>query len=340
MDIELESLETSVENLLSVAKNHLEERKLQEQRDKQYENIVKQRESKLNPLLKKVQEMISTYKAQGYHNAEIISQLQEKADDIRREIAEIPEKAAEIVDSQLVLREERLLEEKAREKVQQWQMQLRDDLREMLQEQNDFFSATDSAIAVRSYVEDLKEIGALEEMVDTLISQINAHSEEGPVARLRGTHEQTLNFIYNKALENRSRTDHHPNIQPKSHYRKSERRPELYAELVGKVLVFGGHDRLQTAVKNRLRSSRVELQWYSEQDGLQLSGQGEAQVSNADLILIITGYASHSMTERAMEACKKADQKYEIINTTGMTRVIEAIEAGLKTQQLAQLWNK
>ncbi|AFY38509.1 hypothetical protein Lepto7376_2219 [[Leptolyngbya] sp. PCC 7376] len=340
MDVELENLEASVENLLFAAKTDLEERKLQQQRDQQYQEIVRQRESKLQPLLKKVEEMISTYRAEGYQNAEMISQLQEKADDIKKEIAEIPEKASEIVDNQLVLREERLLEEKAREKVQKWQTDLRDDLLEMVNEQNDFFSATDAAIAVRSYIDDLKELGALDEVVDALIAQINQHSEEGPVARLRGTHEQTLNFIYNKALENRSRTEHHPNIQPKSRHRKSDSKPELYANLIGKVLVFGGHDRLQTAVRNRLRNSQVELQWYSEQDGLQLSTQGEAQVNNYDLILIITGYASHSMTERAMDACKKADRSFEIIKTTGMTRVLEAIESGLKTQQLAQMWNK
>jgi Uncharacterized protein conserved in bacteria (DUF2325) len=340
MDIELENLEASVENLLSAAKTELAERKLQQQRDEQYQEIVRQRESKLQPLLKKVEEMISTYHAEGYNNAEMLKQLEDKAADIRQEIAEIPQKAAEIVDSQLVLREERLFEEKAREKVVSWQRDLRDDLLEMVLEQKDFFSATDAAIAIRGYLDDLKEIGALEEVVDALINQINEYSEEGPVARLRGTHEQTLLFIYNKALENRSRTDYHPNIQPKSRHRKSDRRPELYADLKGKVLVFGGHDRLQTAVKNRLRNSQVELQWYSEQDGLQLSAQGESQVTNADLILIITGYASHSMTERAMEACKKADQKFEIISTTGMTRVLEVIEAGLKAQQLAQLWNK
>lgn len=340
MDIELENLEASVENLLSAAKTQLEEKKLQQQRDAQYQEIIRQRENKLQPLLKKVEEMISTYRAEGYNDEEMLQQLQTKAEDIRREIAEIPEKAAEMVDSQLVLREERLLEEKAREKVQKWQAELRDDLLDMIYEQGDFFSATDAAIAVRGYLDDLKEIGALEEVVDALINQINEHSEEGPVARLRGTHEQTLNFIYNKALENRSRTDHHPNIQPKSRHRKSEKRPELYSNLSGKVLIFGGHDRLQTAVKNRLRNSQVELSWYTEQDGLQLSAQGETQVSSADLVLIITGYASHSMTERAMEACKKADKKYEIINTTGMTRVLEIIEAGLKTQQLAQLWNK
>lgn len=340
MDIELENLEASVENLLSAAKNQLEEHKLQQQRDAQYQEIVRQREAKLHPMLKKVEEMISTYRAEGYNDAGIIAQLQEKAADIRKEIAEIPEKAAEIVDTQLILREERLLEEKAKEKQQQWQLQLRDDLLDMIFEQQDFFSATDAAIAVRSYVEDLKGVGALEEIVDALINQINEHSSEGPVARLRGTHEQTLTFIYNKALENRSKTDHHPNIQPKSRHRKFDKRPELYADLSGKVLVFGGHDRLQTAVKNRLRNSQVELQWYSEQDGLQLSAQGEAQVGKADLVLIITGYASHSMTERAMEACKKVDQPFEIITTTGMTRVLEIIEAGLKTQQLAQLWNK
>ena len=340
MDIELANLEASVENLLFAAQTDLEERKLQQQRDQQYQEIIRQRESKLKPLLKKIQEMISTYRAEGYNNAEMIEQLQEKAADIEREIEEIPEKASELVDQQLVLREERLLEEKAREKVAVWQRQLRDDLIEMLHEQEDFFSATDAAIAIRSYVEDLKAIDALDEVVDVLIEQINTHSEEGPVARLRGNHEQTLNFIYNKALENRSRTEYHPNTQPKSRHRKSEKKPELYGELHGKVLVFGGHDRLQTAVRNRLRNSQVDLQWYSEQDGLQLSAQGETQVRNYDLILIITGYASHSMTERAMEACKKVDKTFEIIKTTGMTRVLEAIESGLKAQQLAQMWNK
>ncbi len=340
MDIELENLEASVQNLLATAKLDLEERKLQQQRDTQYQEVIRQRENRLKPLLAKVESMIETYSKEGYDDTEMIAQLHQKASDIRQEIAEIPEKAAEIVDSQLFLREERLLEERARETLQQWQADLRDDLLEMITEQQDFYSATDAAIAIRGYVSDLKEIGALEEIVEALINQINDHSEEGPVARLRGTHEQTLNFIYNKALENRSRTDTPPSIQPKTRHRKSDKRPELYAELVGKVLVFGGHDRLQTAIKNRLRNSQVELQWYSEQDGLQLSAQGESQVTSADLILIITGYASHSMTERAMDACRKADKSYEIINTTGMTRVLEVIEAGLKTQKLAQLWNK
>jgi hypothetical protein len=210
----------------------------------------------------------------------------------------------------------------------------------MIEEQNDFFSATDASIAVRGYANDLKAIGALEVVVEALIDQINSHSEEGPVARLRGSHEQTLTFIYNKALENRSRVDRAPDVQPTARHRKSEKRPALYTDLGGKVLVFGGHDRLQTAVKNRLRDSAINLMWYTEQDGLQLAAQGESQIAGGDLIIIVTGYASHSLTERAIEACRRANKTYEIVNTTGMTRLLEVIESGLKAKQLARHWKQ
>jgi hypothetical protein len=54
----------------------------------------------------------------------------------------------------------------------------------------------------------------------------------------------------------------------------------------------------------------------------------------------VTGYASHSLTERAIEACRRANKTYEIVNTTGMTRLLEVIESGLKAKQLARHWKQ
>jgi len=338
---ELDELEASVSDLLMIAKVELEQNRLQQQRDRQIQEAVSQIEGRLKPLLAKVEQMVKEYDREGGNpNSETRQRLEKKAADIRQEIAEAPNLAAQLADRQLILSEERLLDERITEQTAQWRQELKADLLEMIEEQNDFFSATDASIAVRGFANDLKAIGCLEEAVEALINQINSHSEEGPVARLRGSHEQTLTFIYNKALENRSRVDRAPDVQPTARHRKSEKRPALYTDLSGKVLVFGGHDRLQTAVKNRLRDSAINLMWYTEQDGLQLASQGEGQISGGDLIIIVTGYASHSLTERAIEACRRANKTYEIVNTTGMTRLLEVIESGLKAKQLARHWKQ
>ncbi|NJK60192.1 MAG: DUF2325 domain-containing protein [Oscillatoriales cyanobacterium SM2_1_8] len=340
MDIsDLDNLEQSVERLLAQAREDLEKEKLRQQRERQIQEFVEQIESRLQPLLTKVEAALATLDASGMDNPKTRQQLEEKAAEIRQELAEAPAKAQEHAEKQFLLQEDRLVEEREAQEVERWRHQLKADLLEMIAEQTDFYSATDAAIAIKGHVSDLKAVGGLEEVVEALMHQINTNSEtEGPVARLRGSHEQTLTFIYNKALENRSRVDRPPNVQPATRHRKSERKPSLYTDLEGKVLVFGGHDRLESAVRNRLRDSTVYLVWATEQGGLQLAAQAESQIPSADLVLIVTGYASHSLTERAIESCKRCGQPYEIINTTGMTRLLEAIESGLKARQLAKRW--
>ncbi|MFN5856819.1 MAG: DUF2325 domain-containing protein [Pseudanabaenaceae cyanobacterium] len=340
---ELDDLEASVNELLSVAKVELEQKRLQKQKERQIHEILSQIEGRLQPMLKKIEQMLEQLEKEAILDPDHVNptkaQLEQKRAEIREQLESAPLMAAREADRQLILSEERLWDQREAEQLSLWRQELKADLLDMIEEQRDFYSATDASIAIRSHITDLKAIGCLDEVVEALINQINAHSEEGPVARLRGTHEQTLTFIYNKALENRARVDRSPDVQPSTRHRKSEKRPSLYTELSGKVLVFGGHDRLQTAVKNRLRDSNVNLVWYTEQDGLQLATQGETQIPSSDLIIIVTGYASHSLTERAIEACRRAGKTYEIINTTGMTRVLELIESSLKAKQLARHWN-
>ncbi|MBO9999755.1 MAG: DUF2325 domain-containing protein [Cyanobacteria bacterium SID2] len=341
MDInDLKDIESSVNSLLSLAKAELEEKRLQQQREEQIQEKIREIEQRLKPLLTQVEVMLRQYDVENIDDSVARQKLEDKARELREQLANAPVLASQVVDRQLILYEERLLDEQLAEQTNQWRHALKHDLLDTISEQPDFFSATDFAVAMRGYVEDLKAIGALEEVVETLIDRINELSTEGPVARLRGTHEQTLTFIYHKAMENRSRVERPTEVQPKTRHRSSAKRPNPYASLSGKIVVFGGHDRLATAVKNRLRDSNVELIWCTAQDGLQMAQQAETHIYTADLLLVITGYASHSLTERAMEVAKKADKSPEMINTTGMTRVLEAIEYGLKTQLLANQFSK
>jgi Uncharacterized protein conserved in bacteria (DUF2325) len=337
---EIDNLENSVKDLLALAKIELEEKRLQQQREEQVQKAVTEIQQRLEPLLQEVEQMLANLPPEDFVDSITRRKLEEKAADLQQKLENAPLLAAQAIDRQIILNEERLLDERLIEQTNRWRQGLKADLLEMITEQEDFYSATDASIALRGYVQDLKAIGALEEVVEALIARINTLSEEGPVARLRGSHEQTLTFIYNKALENRSRVDRTPDVQPRIRHRISEKRPNPYSQLEGKVVIFGGHDRLETAVRNRLRESRVNLVWCTAQAGPQLAEQAESHIANADLILIITGYTSHKLTDKAMQAAQRVSKTIEMINTTGMVRVLEAIEYGLKTKLLVRHLNQ
>jgi vacuolar-type H+-ATPase subunit I/STV1 len=340
MDIsELDDLENSVQDLLSLAKIELEEKRLQLQRDEQVELEITRIRTRLEPLLGQIEEMLSKLTTEDFVDSVTKQKLEAKAADLRQRLEDAPLMAAQTIDRQMILNEERLLDERVAEQTNRWRQGLKADLLEMISEQTDFYSATDTSIAIRVHIHDLKAIGSLEEVVDALIHQINDHSEEGPVARLRGSHEQTLSFIYNKALENRARVDRAPDVQPRVRHRSTEKRPNPYSQLEGKVVIFGGHDRLETSVRNRLREANVNLVWCTAQAGPQLAEQAESHINKADLILVVTGYTSHKLTDKAMQAAQRAGKAVEMVNTTGVVRVLEAIEYGLKSQQLARQLN-
>ncbi len=337
---ELDDLENSVQDLLSLARIELEEKRLQQQRDEQIQQEISRIKDRLEPLLAQVEAMLNQLTSEDFVDSVTRQKLAEKAADLRQKLENSSILAAQIIDRQMILNEERLLDERLTEQTNRWRQGLKADLLEMIAEQADFYSATDASIAVRGYIHDLKAIGALEEVVEALIQQINSNSEEGPVARLRGSHEQTLSFIYNKALENRARVERAPDVQPRVRHRSSEKRPNPYSALEGKVVIFGGHDRLETAIRNRLREADVDLIWCTAQAGPQIAGQAETHIATADLILIVTGYTSHKLTEKAAQAAQRAGKNVEMINTTGVVRVLEAIEYGLKSKQLARHLNQ
>lgn len=333
---ELSDIEASVQDLLSLAQTEIEERRLQEHRESQIEQTTTEIIARLQPLLQQVEASLEQFRQEGYTDSLSYKKLLDKAAEIQAKITDAPTLAALTVDQHMLLNEERLLNERQGEQVNGWRRQLKDDLLDMIDEQDDFFSATDAAIAIRGYMTDLKSIDALNEVVGALMDRINSLSKEGPVAKLRGSHENTLNFIYNKALENRAKVERPYEVQPRLRHRASDKRPNAYSDLSGKVVVFGGHDRLETAVRNRLRDAAITLIWCTAQAGPQLMEQSESHIPTADLVIVITGYASHKLTEKAMRAAERSGKSVEMINTTGMIRLLEAIEYGLKAQQLAQ----
>lgn len=333
---DINDVEASVQDLLSLAKIEMEERRLQQEREEQIERATKEIRERLQPLLEQVESSLKVFTEQGFTDSINYKKLQEKAAELREKIADAPTLAVLNVEQQIILNEERLLNERTSEQLNAWRRQLKEDLLEMIKEQDDFFTATDAAIAIRGYVGDLKAINALDEIVMALMDRINSLSKEGAVAKMRGSYENSLNFIYHKALDNRSKIERPYEIQPKVRHRPSDKRPNPYSDLVGKVVVFGGHDRLETAVRNRLRDSGVTLVWCTAQAGPQLMEQAESHVSSADLVIVVTGYASHKLTEKAMKSAEKCGKTVEMINTTGMIRCLEAIEVGLKTRLLAQ----
>ena len=340
MDIvELDDIERSVDDLLSLAKIELEEKRLQQQRSQQVEAKTAELRERLVPLIEKVDQMVANFEADDLSDSIMRGKLQAKADDLRFMLDNAENMAIQYIDQQLIQTEEALLDERMTEQTNHWRMALKDDLLEMIAEQQDFYSATDAAIAVRGFLHDLKAIDALDDVVQALIDQINSNSEEGPVARLRGSYEQTLAFIYNKALENRARVDYSPNIQPRTRHRTTDKRPNPYTELEGKVVVFGGHDRLEAGTRTRLRDSNVELVWCTAQSGPQIAEQAEAHIATADLIFVVTGYTSHKLTTKATQAAQRSNKTIQMINTTGLIRILEAIEFGLKSKQWAEQIN-
>lgn len=331
--VDLDEIERSVEDLLSLAKIELEEKRLQQQRSQQIQEKTEALRDRLTPMLERLEEMLAQFDADDFSDSIMREKLQTRADELQEMFDNAETLATQEIDQQLIQSEESLLDQRVSEQTNHWRTALKEDLLDMIAEQQDFYSATDAAIAIRGYVHDLKAIQALEEVVQALIEQINAHSEEGPVARLRGSYEQTLSFIYNKALENRARVDYSPNVQPRTRHRVSEKRPNPYTNLSGKVVIFGGHDRLEAGVRNRLRDSDVELVWCTAQAGPQIAEQTESHIASADLVFIVTGYTSHKLTTKANQAAQRCNKVPKMINTTGLIRILEAIEFGLKSQQ-------
>ena len=73
---ELDELEASVSDLLTMAKVELEQNRLQQQRDRQIQEAVSQIEARLKPLLAKIEHVLKEFDREGQQDSETKQRLE------------------------------------------------------------------------------------------------------------------------------------------------------------------------------------------------------------------------------------------------------------------------
>lgn len=75
---ELDELEASVSDLLTMAKVELEQNRLQQQRDRQIQEAVSQIEARLKPLLAKIEQVLKEFDREGQKDSETKQRLEKR----------------------------------------------------------------------------------------------------------------------------------------------------------------------------------------------------------------------------------------------------------------------
>lgn len=331
MTLHAADLETSIQGLLQQAELELAEQKIRSERQEKLAQTSEALTVKFNDWLGKIDSSLAEYERQAI-NSSAQKQLQEQRTCLLENLAHVETLAAEAVDEEFFQKEEALIERQFSQEMDRWRQQLKGNLIRTIRDQQNFFDATDVALVVRDYLADLSAIGALPEITQALVNQINDLSTKGVTARHVGTDEGTVRLIADKALENRQRSDRGP--LPRQPHRQILNRPNLYHDLSGLVVIAGGHTRLEVHIRDRLKESKVRIVWAVNNAGVAQFQSAATATGKADLVLIIAGYAGHSMTELVMTAAKAAGSPAQKVLTTGMTGILEAIAIGLRTKHL------
>lgn len=341
MVLDIETYEKAVQRAISRAKREYGEEQLLKEKSNRIKQVIKERSEALSGLLGRIETALKEYKLATSSVA--IKTLTDLRVEIKKEIKDIDFVAVEIVDTEFLDREEELFREQEEQEANRWRLDLKNDLLEMLDDCNNYFAATDSALTIKGYLEDLEAIGATGEVADALVDKINALSSKGDVAKRRQTDADTILFIASIAMNNRSSKggSSFSEPQPQSRHRgEMVSRPDPYKDLSGTVVIAGGHEKLQRHVANRLAHSDVTLYWSPVDANAKTATQVAEHVNSADLILVLSSYASKQSTASVEKAAKAAGHEVVYITTTGTTRLMEAIAVGLGTQQLTQKFAK
>ena len=184
-------------------------------------------------------------------------------------------------------------------------------------------------------------------MVNALLNKINDCNREGKAIVIAGTPEWKLSRMYEKATKlrhqqnpphltlvsgggsNRSRAT-------VSDDRDQNETPDPYADLTGKVVIFGGQNNVKVQVEECLRQSKVNLVWCTAEDGDQWAKQTESHIAQADLVVIITGRGTpHKQTisaKRVAKNCRKPMTQCD--RASGKDSLLDHIKTGLLGSQL------
>ena len=246
----------------------------------------------------------------------------------------------EEADTQLRRREREELQRRRHEKKRQ--------LLATIAAQESYYEASDLAIEVHYAKEDLKSLEALEEVVNALLNKINDCNREGSPIVIAGTPEWKLSRMYEKATKLRQQKYplHLTLVPPNGGSTRaraasedsdeSDETPDPYAELAGKVVIFGGQNNVKVQVEECLRQSKVHLVWCTAEDGDQWAKQTESHIAQADLVVLITGRGTpHKQTisaKRVAKNCRKLLTQCD--RASGKDSLLEHIKTGLLGLQL------
>ncbi len=241
------------------------------------------------------------------------------------------------------------LRRRDREELQRRRQEKKRQLLATIAEQDDYYEAADLAIEVHYAKEDLKSLEALEEVVNALLNKINDCNREGKTIVIAGTPEWKLSRMYEKATKLRQQKYPPlltlvPSKNSSSRARgvnaddcdESDDSPDPYADLTGKVVIFGGQNNVKVQVEECLRQSKVNLVWCTAEDGDQWAKQTESHIAQADLVVIITGRGTpHKQTISAKRVAKALRKPLtQCDRASGKDSLLEHIKTGLLGLQL------
>ncbi|MGG6267220.1 hypothetical protein [Leptolyngbya sp. AN10] len=212
------------------------------------------------------------------------------------------------------------------EKLMQERHRRAEQLLDQIQSQTNYYDASYLAVEVYYYCEDLKAANRLDEVVECLYTQIQALSEK-PIT-LHGTALQKLTIMEAHANRLWSQSQIEPKaISEKSAKPESERNDSSekgsYTHLSGKVVVFGGHTTTRTYVKSRL--PKVHFVWSTVEDGLRIADQAVQHIRTSDVILLLTGDTSHTVTRKAATELRRLKKQPIELNHEGVSAIVEKI---------------
>lgn len=347
-------LEQQIEDKITIAKHAVAEKKRRERIAKQ----ERERAQKIQAYCEKVRERLRPIQEsllKSLEDCRILGDADPHFEELQNQLDEIndlmdnPESMAEqlyeeerereeILEQQkeleeIVLSEERRIEQE----LCQWRQDLLQDLLQTIEKAENFFEASDIAIYVKDYKDDLLSIESLELVLRRLIDRINELNTRGTSPLELRQPEATLNYMADFALKQRMQGNVHKVNGGPAQLRQSHRqqvdRPFEYRGINGKVVVFGGHPRMHRNVARRLPD--VNLIWFDQERGIASVADRSDVVRDADLVVLVTAYTSHKMQKIAQMSCDSYGLTLVHQNSTGISSMLELIAVELKKKRLA-----
>jgi hypothetical protein len=333
---------------LAEKKKRERQAELERQREHKIQLYCEQVRQGLMPLRDQLQESLEECAILGEEDP-TYQELKQKWEEITQQI-EDPRSLAEEMYQDELEREELLaqqkeweeqaaLEEKRmEEEVNQWRQDLFQDLLQTIESAENYFEASDIAIHIRDYKEDLLAIDALEPTLVRLIERLNKLNTRDTVLELRYPIDATLNrmadFAMNQRMQGSFFKGTNGSTQLKQSHRRQTNSPFEYKDVVGKVVVYGGHPRMQRNVARRLPF--VNLIWFNQEEGVSSMVERSDVVKDADLVILVTAYTSHKVQKIAQSNCDSYGLTLTYQNSTGIGSMLELIAVELKKKQLTR----